>query len=126
MPWLPDVTRPPFVTAPVARFVPAPADGVLPEGFFSTSNLPTYVRLASGWQAPQRPRMDCAVALRGSALVAAEPRTVRQGEPVLVARDEHGREGVVVWAEGFLGEGHSGNEFAFMSTRRLARTAGEL
>ncbi len=116
MPWLPDVTRPPFAAAPVARFVPAPADGVLPEGFFSTSNLPTYVRLASEWQAPQRPRMDCAIVQRGAELFAAEPRTVRMGEPVLVARDEHGAEGVVVWTEGFLGEGHSGNEFTFMST----------
>jgi lysine-ketoglutarate reductase/saccharopine dehydrogenase-like protein (TIGR00300 family) len=116
MPWLPDVSRPPFDTAPVAAFRPAPSDGVLPEGFFSTSNLPTYVRLASGWQTLQRPRMDCAVVQRGDQLVAAEPRTVRCGEPVLVALDEHGGEGVVVWGEGFLGGGHSGNEFGFMHT----------
>jgi len=31
------------------RFEPLPADGVLPEGFFSTSNLPTYIRVDGRW-----------------------------------------------------------------------------
>ncbi|MGH7582033.1 MAG: hypothetical protein ACREL5_02260 [Gemmatimonadales bacterium] len=116
MPWLPDVTRAPFAAAPVATFVPAPADGVLPEGFFSTSNLPTYVRLKDGWQAPVRPRMDCAVVRRGGTLEALEPRKVRQGEPVLAALDEHGAEGVVVSSDGFLGQTYGANEFQFMRT----------
>ena len=34
----PDFTKPVLAAAPDARFVPAPADGVLPEGFFSTTN----------------------------------------------------------------------------------------
>ena len=38
---IPDFSQPPFAGAPEARFAPLPADGVLPEGFFSTSNLPT-------------------------------------------------------------------------------------
>src|SRR5512138_2721449 len=42
----PDFSRPELVAAPEARFLPAPADGVLPEGFFSTTNLPTYVKMA--------------------------------------------------------------------------------
>ena len=42
---LPDFTQAPFAGAPEARFAPLPADGVLPENFFSTSNLPTYVHL---------------------------------------------------------------------------------
>ena len=56
---LPDFGQPPFAGAPEARFEPLPADGVLPEGFFSTSNLPTYVHVDGRWLAPQRPRMDC-------------------------------------------------------------------
>jgi lysine-ketoglutarate reductase/saccharopine dehydrogenase-like protein (TIGR00300 family) len=114
MTWLPDTTLPPFAAAPVARFVPAPADGVLPDRFFSTSNLPTYVRLDDGWHAPSRPRMDCAVVRRPTGLESVEPRLVRAGEPVLVGLDEAGREGVVVYTEGFLGGGHSPNEFGFM------------
>ena len=100
----------------MARFVPAPADGVLPDGFFSTSNLPTYVRLESGWQAPARPRMDCAIVRRGDALEATEPRRVRKGDLVLTALDEHGKEGAVVHADGFLGGSHGANEFQFMGT----------
>jgi lysine-ketoglutarate reductase/saccharopine dehydrogenase-like protein (TIGR00300 family) len=116
MTWLPDVSQSPFAEAPVARFVPAPADGVLPDGFFSTSNLPTYVRLESGWLAPARPRMDCAIVRRGDALEAREPRRVGKGDLVLTALDEHGAEGVVVHTDGFLGGSHGANEFQFMGT----------
>lgn len=116
MTWLPDLTVPPFADAPVATFRPAPADGVVPDGFFSTSNLPTYVRLASGWVAPTRPRMDCVLVDRGGTLETVEPRRVRAGEPVVVGLDEHGADGVVVYAEGFLRGARRGNEFSFMST----------
>lgn len=116
MTWLPDLTVPPFADAPVATFRPAPADGVVPDGFFSTSNLPTYVRLASGWVAPTRPRMDCVLVDRGGILETVEPRRVRAGEPVVVGLDEHGADGVVVYAEGFLRGARRGNEFSFMST----------
>ena len=116
MTWLPDLTQPPFVGAPVALFAAAPADGVLPEGFFSTSNLPTYVRIAGGWRAPARPRMDCAIVRRGDALESVEPRRVKMGDLVLTALDEHGKEGVVVHTEGFLGGSHGANEFQFMGT----------
>jgi lysine-ketoglutarate reductase/saccharopine dehydrogenase-like protein (TIGR00300 family) len=116
MTWLPAVHKPPFADAPVAVFLPAPADGVLPDGFFSTSNLPTYVRVGSGWQAPTRPRMDCAIVRRDHRLETTEPRRVRRGDLVLTALDEHGREGVVVYGDGFLGGSRGANEFQFMGT----------
>ena len=50
----PDFNAPRFATAPDARFVPAPADGVLPEDFFSTTNLPTYVRIGGDVAAAAR------------------------------------------------------------------------
>jgi lysine-ketoglutarate reductase/saccharopine dehydrogenase-like protein (TIGR00300 family) len=115
MPWLPDTTVPPFRDAPLARFGLAPADGVLPDDFFSTSNLPTYVHLDSGWVAPTRPRMDCAVVRRGLGLETLEPRRVVAGDQVLLGHDEQGGEGVVVHADGFLGGAHAANEFSFMS-----------
>jgi lysine-ketoglutarate reductase/saccharopine dehydrogenase-like protein (TIGR00300 family) len=117
MAWLPDVTRPPYATAPIATFVAAPGDGVLPDGFFSTSNLPTYVRLDTGWQAPIRPRMDCAIVRRGEVLDTVEMRKIRSGDLILTALDEHGGEGVVVSTDGFLGETHGANEFQFMGTQ---------
>jgi lysine-ketoglutarate reductase/saccharopine dehydrogenase-like protein (TIGR00300 family) len=113
---LPDFDRPPFAGAPDARFAPLPADGVLPEGFFSTSNLPTYVHLDGRWHAPTRPRMDCVLVKRGDAIETIEPRRLRQGELVAMGEAEDGTEGIVVHAAGFLGGGHGANEFRFMST----------
>ena len=115
-PPLPDVSRPPFAGAPVARFEPAPADGVLPEGFFSTSNLPTYVRAEAGWLMPSRPRMDAVIVSRGPVLETVEPRLVRKGDPVAMGLAEDGSEGIVVHVEGFLGGATSPNEFRFMAT----------
>jgi lysine-ketoglutarate reductase/saccharopine dehydrogenase-like protein (TIGR00300 family) len=112
----PDFSRPPFATASTARFEAAPADGVLPDGFFSTSNLPTYVRVGDEWQMPARPRMDGVIVERSGTLEVVEPRLVRRGDPVAMGLAEDGSEGIVVYALGFLGAGSSPNEFRFMST----------
>jgi lysine-ketoglutarate reductase/saccharopine dehydrogenase-like protein (TIGR00300 family) len=111
----PDFSEPPFRGAPAARFDGAPADGVMPDGFFSTSNLPTYVHHDGKWVMPLRPRMDGVIVRRGPTLVVVEPRLVHRGEPVTVGLAEDGTEGVVVWSEGFLGGRASANEFRFMS-----------
>ncbi|HEU4829244.1 MAG TPA: hypothetical protein VFT04_08605 [Gemmatimonadales bacterium] len=113
---IPDFSRAPFAGAPEARFEPLPADGVLPEGFFSTSNLPTYVHLGGQWIAPTRPRMDCVIVRRGDLLETIEPRRLRAGELIAMGEAEDGTEGIVVHSEGFLGGVHGANEFRFMST----------
>jgi lysine-ketoglutarate reductase/saccharopine dehydrogenase-like protein (TIGR00300 family) len=112
----PDFTQPPFAGAPNARFAPLPADGVLPEGFFSTSNLPTYIRVDGEWRAPIRPRMDCVIVRRPGLLETIEPRRLRRGDLVAMGEAEDGTDGIVVYAQGFLGGGHGVNEFRFMST----------
>jgi len=112
----PDFTRAPFAGAPEARFEAAPGEGILPEGFFSTSNLPTYVRVGSRWILPTRPRMDGVIVRRGDDLETVEPRRVRHLEPVAMGLAEDGSEGIVVHGEGFLGGGASPNEFRFMAT----------
>jgi lysine-ketoglutarate reductase/saccharopine dehydrogenase-like protein (TIGR00300 family) len=113
----PNFEAPPLGGAPDARFEPAPADGVLPDGFFSTTNLPTYVKAAGGWSRPRLPRMDCVIVRHGGGdLVATEPRRVRKGQAVAVGTEEDGSEGIFVHAEGFLGGSHSANEFGFMQT----------
>src|SRR3954471_16190171 len=38
---------------------PAPADGVFPEDFYSTTNLDTFVRLDREWIPVDRAEMDC-------------------------------------------------------------------
>ncbi len=113
---IPDFSQPPFAGAPDARFAPLPADGVLPEGFFSTSNLPTYIRVKGKWMAPTRPRMDCVVVERAGSLETIEPRRLGRGERVAMGEAEDGTEGIVVHSQGFLGGGHGVNEFRFMST----------
>ncbi len=113
---LPDFTQAPFAGAPEARFAPLPADGVLPDGFFSTSNLPTYVRVGGRWIAPTRPRMDCVIVKRGDGLETIEPRRLMAGELVAMGEAEDGSAGIVVHAEGFLGGTHGANEFRFMAT----------
>src|SRR5690349_8781214 len=113
----PNFDTPPLSAAPDARFEPAPADGVLPDGFFSTTNLPTYVRVAGAWRRPRLPRMDCVIVLNaGGELIATEPRKVPRGDKVAVGASEDGSEGIYVHAEGFLGGRHSANEFRFMQT----------
>jgi lysine-ketoglutarate reductase/saccharopine dehydrogenase-like protein (TIGR00300 family) len=111
----PDFALPPFRGAPEARFEPAPADGVMPEDFFSTSNLPTYVRVGGAWLMPTRPRMDGVIVRRNGGLETVEPRLVRQGEPVAMGLAEDGSDGIVVHTAGFLGGSASANEFRFMS-----------
>jgi lysine-ketoglutarate reductase/saccharopine dehydrogenase-like protein (TIGR00300 family) len=112
----PDFSAPPFTGAPAARFEPLPADGVLPEGFFSTSNLPTYLHVDGRWLAPTRPRMDCVVVRRPDGLETIEPRRLRRGDLVAMGEAEDGTDGIVVYGEGFLGGAHGANEFRFMST----------
>ena len=113
----PNFSAPPLSGAPNARFTRAPADGVLPDSFFSTTNLPTYVKLASGWRRPRLPRMDCVIMQAGADdLVVSEPRRVRRGDKVAVGSAEDGSEGIFVHVEGFLGGTHSPNEFRFMAT----------
>jgi lysine-ketoglutarate reductase/saccharopine dehydrogenase-like protein (TIGR00300 family) len=113
---LPDFSRPPFAGVPEARFAPLPADGVLPEGFFSTSNLPTYIKVGGQWLAPIRPRMDCVVVKRPEFLETIEPRRLKRGDMIAMGEAEDGTEGIVVHAQGFLGSVHGANEFRFMST----------
>jgi len=112
---LPDFRQPPFRDAPPARFEPAPAAGVMPEDFFSTSNLPTYVLVDGTWKMPTRPRMDGVIVRRGAELETVEPRRVRQGDLVAIGLAEDGSQGIVVHPEGFLGGSASANEFRFMS-----------
>lgn len=112
----PDFTSGPLRDAPDATFVPMPSDGVLPDGFFSTTNLPTYVRVQGQWHRPSAPRMDCVIALEPSGrLVAREPRQLSRGTPVAMGEAEDGSQGIYVHTEGFLGGTHSANEFRFMA-----------
>jgi lysine-ketoglutarate reductase/saccharopine dehydrogenase-like protein (TIGR00300 family) len=83
--------------APDATFVPAPADGVLPENFFATTNLPTFVHVNGEWTMPLEPRMDAALVLDNDGKVwVREGRNVKRGQMVAVGAAEDGSEGIFV------------------------------
>ena len=42
---------------------PAPADGVLPDHFYATTNFPTEVRIGGRWMSVALPEMDCAIVI---------------------------------------------------------------
>jgi lysine-ketoglutarate reductase/saccharopine dehydrogenase-like protein (TIGR00300 family) len=111
----PDFSASRFASAPDARFVPAPADGVLPEDFFSTTNLPTYVRVGGEWRLPREPRMDSALVVdRDGVLWVREMRRVRAGDLVAVGKREDGTEGIFVHTE--AAGSHDDGEFKFMAS----------
>jgi lysine-ketoglutarate reductase/saccharopine dehydrogenase-like protein (TIGR00300 family) len=110
----PDFNASELAKAPDARFVPAPADGVLPEGFFSTTNLPTYVRIKGAWRMPREPRMDAALVLDGDDLWIREGRKLKKGDMVATGSAEDGSEGIYVHTGSFLGDEEG--EFKFMTS----------
>jgi len=71
-----------------ARWVAAPADGVFPEDFYSTTNLESFVRSQGRWVPIERIEMDCGVVLKegadGPRAICTPVHRVRGGEPVLV------------------------------------------
>lgn len=115
----PDFSAPNLVAAPPARVVLCEADGVLPEGFFATTNLPSYAKGDDGqWRMPREPRMDgCLVRDGDGTWWVREGRRVRRGDRVVVGRAEDGSEGVLVHARGFEPAGSVGGDFHFMSSQ---------
>lgn len=68
---------------------PAPRDGALPDDFYSTTNLPTQVRLGGRWVPAANTEMDLAIVVDRAAHTAAMiPMTdVKQGDAVVVGHD---------------------------------------
>jgi lysine-ketoglutarate reductase/saccharopine dehydrogenase-like protein (TIGR00300 family) len=112
----PDFTQPPFTTFPDARFAAAPADGVLPDGFFSTTNLPTFVRVKGQWIAPREPRMDGGLVLdRDGNVWVREGRRLVKGDMVAVGDKEDGTQGIFVQTH-MVPHGADPDAFTFMSS----------
>src|SRR2546423_4607149 len=56
------------VTQPDAELVAATMDGVLPAGFYSTTNLPTAVKVGGKWLEVVNTGMDCGQVLSGATI----------------------------------------------------------
>ena len=122
-----------------ATLVPAEMDGVLPDGFYSSTNLETEVRVAGAWVRVDNPEMDCAIVVRDRRARTVPMSDVLKGEQVVVGRQRRRRLAAVAddlvvlfSADGALGEhpppprqvrvqpldrGRSGEVFEFMSSQ---------
>jgi lysine-ketoglutarate reductase/saccharopine dehydrogenase-like protein (TIGR00300 family) len=71
-----------------ALLVAAPGDGVFPEGFYSTTNLETFIRMDGGWLRVEFPEMDCGVRVDGDGARAETVplNLVRAGDLVAIGR----------------------------------------
>jgi lysine-ketoglutarate reductase/saccharopine dehydrogenase-like protein (TIGR00300 family) len=67
-----------------AVFAPAERDGILPDEFYSSTNLETFVRAGGRWEPVADQRMDCAVVRRSGRLCCVKQRKVQAGEDVLL------------------------------------------
>jgi len=60
-------------------------DGVFPSGFYSTTNLPTSVRVAGEWRQVENPEMDCGLVVLPEGAVRTVPmHRVRNGDLIVV------------------------------------------
>jgi lysine-ketoglutarate reductase/saccharopine dehydrogenase-like protein (TIGR00300 family) len=78
------------LAAPEAKFEPAPADGIAPEGFYSTTNHPTAVRIDGRWFEVAAQRMDAAIVVHDGTPPRArctKLRDLRQGDRVVCGID---------------------------------------
>jgi lysine-ketoglutarate reductase/saccharopine dehydrogenase-like protein (TIGR00300 family) len=89
---------------------PAPADGVFPDDFYSTTNLATVVRLGGHWIPVECPEMDCGLVVERGRVRTVPVSDVRAGEQIVC-----GASGVRVVLPVREHSAHDG-EFEFMSS----------
>lgn len=74
-----------------ARLEKAPDDGVLPDDFYATTNLPTDVSLGGHWVPCANAEMDCAVVISGAGKKArarcVRMHRIKKGERVVVGHE---------------------------------------
>ena len=72
------------VTSGTTTLVPADRDGVLPAGFYSTTNLATDVLVDDQWVPVENPEMDCAIVVSDARARTIPMHRVRNGDPIVV------------------------------------------
>lgn len=69
-----------------AILLPAPADGVFPEDFYSTTSLETFIRLGGQWTPVRYPEMDCGILVEGNEAQCIPINDVKAGQLMVVGR----------------------------------------
>ncbi|HEX4867066.1 MAG TPA: TIGR00300 family protein, partial [Acidimicrobiales bacterium] len=72
------------VSVGTTTLVPADQDGVLPAGFYSTTNLDTEVLIDDRWIPVEHPEMDCGVVVTDGRARTIPMHRVRVGDPIVV------------------------------------------
>lgn len=72
------------IDAGKASLVPADMDGAFPDGFYSTTSLPTLIRIDERWIPVENPEMDCGVVVEGDRALTVPMSDVRRGQMVVV------------------------------------------
>jgi len=69
-----------------ARLEPAPADGVFPDQFYATTNLPTWVRVTERWIEVEHSEMDCGIQItaQGESARCVPMHRVQKGDLIVV------------------------------------------
>jgi lysine-ketoglutarate reductase/saccharopine dehydrogenase-like protein (TIGR00300 family) len=93
-----------------AELIPTDADGVFPENFYSTTNLPTQVRVNGSWIDVEHPEMDCAIVVSGGRAQTVAMSDARTGDTIVC-----GHAGIKV-APLERPRSGSGQVFSFMSS----------
>ncbi|MGZ4128785.1 MAG: ornithine cyclodeaminase, nickel-pincer nucleotide-dependent [Actinomycetota bacterium] len=74
-----------------AELTPSDADGVFPIAFYSTTNLPTQVRVNGTWIDVENPEMDCAIVVGDGRARTVAMSDIRKGDRIVC-----GHEGIKV------------------------------
>ena len=93
-----------------AVLVPADRDGVFPENFYSTTNLPTQVRIDGSWLDVASSEMDCGIVVADGSARTVPMSEIRTGDPVVT-----GHAGIKVHPLE-RPRGGAGQTFSFMSS----------
>src|SRR3954447_1800405 len=70
-----------------AVLVAADLEGVLPSGFYSTTNLATDVKVSGTWTSVENPEMDCALVVGAESVRTVPMHRVRVGDQIVVGFD---------------------------------------
>ena len=72
------------ITSGTTRLVPADRDGVLPAGFYSTTNLASDVLVDGHWVTVENPEMDCGIVVADGHVRTIPMHRVRVGDQIIV------------------------------------------
>ena len=113
----PDFTEEKFRTAPEAKLVPAPFDGVAPEHYHAMSIFPEYFHIGGRWLLAEESRMDCVAVYEADKIVVREFRLLKKGDLVVTGRTENCEDGIFMHTDGFREETEQKDAFAFRQNR---------